>query len=203
MTLKVADATVMEALHEANRLCGNRILFMKEEVEREKAKVTVDVTEQPILEVVRKIVAGTSLTCTEKDGRVVVMPVAQKETVVRGTVSDDRGNPLPGVTVIIKGTGMGVVTDAEGKYALQLPGTQDVRLLFTFIGMKTQEVAYAGQKEVNVTMYEEATKMDEVVVTGYQNIDRRKNTSAVTSVKTDDIMLPSVTSIDKMLEGRV
>ena len=54
-----------------------------------------------------------------------------------------------------------------------------------------------------MTLHEEATEMDEVVVTGYQVIDKRKNTSAVTTVKVDDIMIPAATSIDQMLEGRV
>ena len=69
--------------------------------------------------------------------------------------------------------------------------------------MKPQEIAYTGQQEINVTLHEEATEIDEVVVTGYQVIDKRKNTSAVTTVKVDDIMIPAATSIDQMLEGRV
>ena len=76
------------------------------------------------------------------------------------------------VTVLIKGTALGVVTDADGNYSLELPGAQGVRLIFSFIGMKTQEMAYTGQAELNIVMQEDITEMDEVVVTGYQNIKK-------------------------------
>ena len=203
ITLKIADMAVTDALHEANRLCGNRIIFMKEEVDREKARVTLDVTERPMLEVVEKIIAATSLTCVEKDGRVVVTPKKQQEMMLRGVVKDADGAPLPGVTVAIKGVSIGVVTDAEGKYLLRLPETKGIRLIFSFVGMKTQEIVYTGQSEIDVTLHEEAISMAEVVVTGYQMIDKRKNTSSVTTVKMDDIMVPGATSLDQMLEGRV
>lgn len=203
ITLKVADVSVTDALHEANRLCGNRIIFMKEEVEREKARVTFDLTECPVLEVVEKIIAATSLTCVEKDGRVVVTPKQQQEVMLRGVVKNEQGIPLPGVTIAIKGAHIGVVTDMEGKYLLRLPDIQNIHLIFSFIGMKTQEMAYTGQQEINVTLLEEITQMEEVVITGYQVINRRKNTSSVTTVKMDDIMVPGAASLDQMLEGRV
>lgn len=203
LTLKITEATVADALREANRSCGNRILFMKEEVEREQKKVTLSMTDQPLLEVVKEIVAGTSLTCVEKDGRVIVKRAAPQEKVVRGVVKDEKGNPLPGVTVLIKGTGMGVVTDVEGNYALLIPDAKDVRLFFSFIGMKPQEIAYVGQQKLNIIMHDETTEMDEVVITGYQTIDRRKSTSSVTTVKMEDLNIPGVSSIDQMFEGRI
>ena len=76
-------------------------------------------------------------------------------------------------------------------------------LVFSFVGMKKQEVTYTGQEDIQVVMEEEVTEMDEVVITGYQVIDRKKLTSAITSVKAEDIMIPGVNSIDQMLEGRI
>lgn len=149
--------------------------------------------------------SGTGLSYTFKDNLIIIQGATQQaeEKKVNGKITDRQGHPLPGVTVMIKGTQMGVVTDANGKYTIALPDAKDIFLRFTFIGMKPQEIAYTGQQEINVTLHEEATEIDEVVVTGYQVIDKRKNTSAVTTVKVDDIMIPAATSIDQMLEGRV
>ena len=69
--------------------------------------------------------------------------------------------------------------------------------------MQTTSVKYAGQKEINVILYEDQKELDEVVVTGYQVLDKRTQTSAITTVKAEDIMIPGVTSIDQMLEGRI
>ncbi|MFR7876407.1 MAG: SusC/RagA family TonB-linked outer membrane protein, partial [Butyricimonas paravirosa] len=71
-----------------------------------------------------------------------------------------------------------------------------------FIGMKTQTIPYKGQ-DLTIVMEEDSQEMEEVVVTGYQVINKKKSTSAITSVKMDDIMIPGATSIDQMLEGRV
>ena len=113
------------------------------------------------------------------------------------------GVDLPGVTVVLKGTTTGVATANNGDFTMTLPRRDSMVLVFSFVGMKTKEVMWKGEKALSVVMEEEVNEMDEVVITGYQVIDRRKSTSAVTSVKMDDIMIPGVTTIDKMLEGQI
>ena len=122
---------------------------------------------------------------------------------IKGKVSDVRGSTMPGVTVLVKGTTIGTSTNVDGRFELSLPRQDKVDLVFSFIGMESQELAYTGQEELEVVMREEITEIEEVVVTGYQTIDRRKNTSAVTSVKAEDIMIPGAMTIDKMLEGQI
>lgn len=77
------------------------------------------------------------------------------------------------------------------------------RLIFTFVGFKQKRVAFKAGQRLVVTLEEEVEDLDEVVVTGYQVINRKKLTSAITSVKMEDIMIPGATSIDQMLEGRI
>ena len=122
---------------------------------------------------------------------------------IKGKVSDVRGSTMPGVTVLVKGTTIGTSTNVNGRFELSLPRQDKVDLVFSFIGMESQELAYTGQEELEVVMREDLVEMDEVVVTGYQTIDRRKNTSAVTSLSMDDIMIPGISSLDQMLEGQV
>ena len=121
---------------------------------------------------------------------------------IRGTITDKKKVPLPGVTVLIKGTTTGVSTDMNGKFEMVQPKDSNIVLLVSFIGMKTQTIPYKGQ-DLTIVMEEDSQEMEEVVVTGYQVINKKKSTSAITSVKMDDIMIPGATSIDQMLEGRV
>ena len=86
---------------------------------------------------------------------------------------------------------------------ITIPERDSVTLLFSFVGMKTKEVKWRGQTELTVVLEEDMNEMEEVVITGYQVIDRRKSTSAVSSVKMEDIMIPGVSTLDKMLEGQI
>ena len=128
----------------------------------------------------------------------------QKELLLRGLVMDKDGLPLPGAAIQVKGTKQGATTDANGEYSLLVKGVENPVLIFSFIGMESQEVAYKkGKHRINVTLQEAQQVMEEVVVTGYQVLDKRTQTSAITSLKMEDIILPGVTSVDQMLEGRV
>lgn len=157
-------------------------------------------------EALRQILAPTPFDYTVSEGVVVIRQRAaapQAGITIRGKVTDKRKQPIPGATVIIQGTTLGTTTVEDGTFVLEIPEREDITLLFSFIGMKSVAVRYTGQESLQVVLEEEATEIDEVVVTGYQTIDRRKNTSAVTSVKAENIMIPGVMTIDKMLEGQI
>lgn len=164
----------------------------------------------PLENILNEVLKGTGLYY-EIQGKVVVIKRnlssfvsdSSKIVTVKGVVKDTRGSGLPGVTVVLKGTTTGVATANNGDFTMTLPRRDSMVLVFSFVGMKTKEVMWKGEKALSVVMEEEVNEMDEVVITGYQVIDRRKSTSAVTSVKMDDIMIPGVTTIDKMLEGQI
>ena len=122
--------------------------------------------------------------------------------VVKGIVRDDKKEILPGVTILIKGTKLGTVTDANGKFELNLPDKKEVTLVFSFIGMATKELK-ADTTFMNVTMKESALEVDEVVVTGYERIERRKLTSSVLSVRGEDLLEGGAISLDQMLQGKL
>lgn len=203
ITMKVTDVTVLDALYEVNRLCGNLIFFMKEEVGRENTLVSVDVENLSLLETVKKIIEGTSLACNEKNGRLIVAPAVQMPVTVCGFVTDQRKSPMPGATVMVKGLTLGTVTDSRGWYKLSVPHLKDFTLVFSFIGMKEAERKYAGKDTINIILYEDVQAMDEVVVTGYGNVSKGSYTGASTTVKASDVMMAGVSSIDQMLQGVV
>lgn len=127
-------------------------------------------------------------------------PVVNKLEIA-GSVKDKQGNPLPGVTIVIKGSKYGFTTDLDGLFRFELSEVRDITLVFSFIGMETQEIVFNGQKFLEVVMTEEATQMDEVVVTGM--FERRKEgyTGSATVVKGDDLKKFSKTSIAKALSA--
>ncbi len=143
---------------------------------------------------------------SRRDGKVTEAPAATKKIVIEGQVTDIGREPLAGVTVRMRGTTKGVSTDANGSYrlALDVPENTDITLMFSFVGMETKSVKYTGQAKINVILKENESMMDEVVVqTGYQTLDKRKITSAVTTLKMKDINVPSLATVDLMLEGHV
>jgi TonB-linked SusC/RagA family outer membrane protein len=121
---------------------------------------------------------------------------------VSGVVTDAAdGQPLPGVSVVVKGTTVSTSTDANGRYTINVAG--DVTLVFTFMGMKAQEVAVAGRAAIDVALDVEAKRLDDVVVVAYGTTTKEKFTGAVAVIKSDKIAKEQASNVSKSLEGKV
>ena len=183
-------------------------LFSNNELDMYR-EVTLELREYTLKELYDYLLKGTGLEFEILNSYIVIRPVhAGKEGIlemheVKGKVSDEKGDPLPGVSIVLKGSSRGVITDGNGEYRILLSKTDHVILLFSFIGKRTKQVEYLGRGDLNIVMVDENQEVEEVVITGYQNISKRHLTSAVTSMKASDIMLPGVSTIDRMLEGHV
>ncbi|MCB0486275.1 MAG: SusC/RagA family TonB-linked outer membrane protein, partial [Flavobacteriaceae bacterium] len=128
---------------------------------------------------------------------IVHMVYAQEKTVT-GTVSDESG-PLPGVSILVKGTTVGTETDFDGKYAIQVK-TGDV-LVFSYVGMLTQQVTVGTSNVINVVMQNDNV-LDEVVVIGYGTQKKSEVTGAISQVKGEDMAQLITPSFDQQLAGR-
>ncbi len=169
-------------------------------------KVSLSVKDEELESVLKKVL-GEKYNWEIVNNLIVVKTNNQddqkKTTFFTGVVLDEKNSPLPGVTVRIKGSTTGTATDIDGVYKFSHSGQGQVVLVFSFVGFKTQEVEVKDAKSLSIILKEDITEMEEVVVTGYQQIDKRHLTSAVTSVKIEDIEVPGINRIDAMLEGRV
>ncbi|WP_421918907.1 SusC/RagA family TonB-linked outer membrane protein [Marinifilum sp.] len=125
----------------------------------------------------------------------------QQEQKITGTVTDDSGIGLPGVSISIKGTTTGTVTDVYGKY--QISASPTGVLVFSFVGMKTQEVNINDQKIINVTLENDAIGLDEIVAVGYGYQKKANLTGATTIVKSEELVKRPVSNSASMLQGRV
>jgi len=158
-------------------------------------KVNIDVTDRHINEVLNQLFAGTNINYEIIDRHILLSKknvdneilAQQQQITVRGQVRDAQGNPLPGVTVVVKGTTQGTITDTEGRYSLSnVPG--NAVLIFSFVGMQTVEIAAEGKQQIDVVMEEETIALEEIVAVGYGTQKKANLTGATTSVNMDDVL---------------
>ncbi|MFC4874504.1 SusC/RagA family TonB-linked outer membrane protein [Negadavirga shengliensis] len=130
------------------------------------------------------------------------MAFSQSRTV-RGTViSSEDGQPIPGVTILVKGTSVGTITDFDGNYEIDIPSGENT-LIFRFVGLQTQEINVGNRPTVNISMISEITALSEVVVTAYGDQTRREVTGAIASVKGQVFQDLPMQSFDRAMQGRV
>ena len=131
---------------------------------------------------------------------VLAQSVTAQNLIVSGKISNTSGEPVPGVTIVVKGTTSGTITDSNGHYNLANVSA-DAVLLFSFVGMKTQEIKVAGKTTINLTMEEEAIGLEEVVAIGYGTVKKQDLTGAVASVGGDDIAQRKTIRVSQALQG--
>ncbi|WP_158872242.1 SusC/RagA family TonB-linked outer membrane protein [Maribellus comscasis] len=124
----------------------------------------------------------------------------QQQKTVSGRVIDSEGQPLPGVTVVVKGTTQGTVTSADGEYSLS-GITTNVTLQFSFVGMKTQEILAEGQTTINVRMEADAIGIEEVVAIGYGTQKKVNMTGAVDVVTSEKLTNRQAPTVSQLLQG--
>lgn len=127
----------------------------------------------------------------------------QAKTTVKGVVKDENGDPIPGASVMLKGTKTGTITDIDGRFSLAYSPDKKAELLVSFVGMGTQTVSINGKSTVNVRLTTEASALDEVVVTGYGTSKRKDLTGSVSRVGQAELKAaPMTNNIQGMLQGR-
>ena len=165
--------------------------------------ITVKAKDKTILQILDECLEGTNLTYEISGSAIVIKKRKKPKVTISGWIRDTSGEALPGATVTIRGSKQGAIAGLDGHYSFNIPAQEGLILTFSFIGMEKKTVKYTGKKTINVTLSGSSTEIDEVVVTGYQNIQRRDLVGSITTIKAKDIIMPSYTTIDQMLQGRV
>lgn len=169
-------------------------------------KVNVTANDQLINVILDNLFAGTEIKYTITDRKIILAPIFLSEKsevqqrIVSGTVTTSDGKPVPGVTVRIKGISVGALTDDMGRYSLaDVP--QNATLLFSFIGMETQEILSDGRGIIDVILKETQIGLDEVVVIGYGTQKKVNVIGSVTTVATEELNTAPVSMISNALAG--
>ena len=187
VSFSAENMRVEEIIKHVRSISGYKFLFNHEELRTAGTK-SVKFANTPIREVMNEVLRGTNLTYRLEKDVIVIYPIVvtardsvQKSVTVKGVVKDEKGATLPGVTVLLKGTTIGVTTDEDGKFSLTIPESPNAEFLFSFVGMIPQTVLYRNMPKGDwtVVMKEEVMEVDEVVVTGL--LTRKKSGFAGTT----------------------
>ncbi len=217
ISLKMENASLEEVIWSIKELTEFKFFYQNDEIEEIKG-LDVEFSEQTIDAILDECLKNTELTyeivhkaiIIHKDPNKVEPPGKlpatkediEQEKTIKGKVSDNKGLPLPGVTIIVKGTTIGTVTDADGNFSLDVPVTTEI-LQFSFVGMKLQEVILDGQTELNIVLEEEMADLEEVVVIGYGVQKKISVTGAVSAVQTEELTQSSAATLDNALAGKL
>ncbi len=206
ITVGMQGATIDEVIKEVRETSGYRFLYRVEEVNR-FGKRDIDVRDAKVSDFLEQLLQNTDLTY-EVENEVIIIRPGQKKAmpqvkvlVVSGKVTDEKNMALPGATVLLKGTSYGVVTDANGKFRMEVPEKDSVMLLVSFVGMETRQVfAGKGQTEILVSLNPDVKEMQEVVVTGYGNVRKTSFTGNSVTVSKEELMAVSKSNVIKALQ---
>ena len=132
---------------------------------------------------------------------VAIPAIGFAQKAIKGTVTDELGEPLIGVNVTVKGTSSGVITDIDGKYTIEAREGQTIN--FSYVGMNPIAVKVGNRSVINVTMQPNSEFLDEVIVVGYGQQKKSSITGAVSAIKGDELLSAPSTQLTQMLGGKV
>jgi TonB-dependent starch-binding outer membrane protein SusC len=133
---------------------------------------------------------------------VFVMQVSAQGTKIQGKVVDATGEPIPGVTVVLKGTTIGAVTDISGLYSFEVNVSDNSILVFSYVGMKPKEVAINGQNQIDVTLEDDVLGLDEVIVVGYGSQQKKDVTGSVEVINSKKMEGRPNTQFGDLIQGK-
>ena len=208
--LKMSDATLSQVFRNIEQLTEYMFIYKSEDVQSIQ-HINVDVRQTMVRDVLEKCLENTGLSFLFKENVIIIQKKTtdqeKKENRITGKVTDEKKEPLPGVTVIIKGTKLGTVTDVDGTYTLAVPVGNNA-LVFSMIGMKQKEEVIGKRTQIDVVMEEEISELEDVVVTGYytgaartitaEELQMGGNQNILTALQNVD---PSFMKIDNNLAG--
>lgn len=209
LNLNLRNSSVEKVLFRIEEQSNYVFLYNKDMIDVDRS-VSIDVEKASIREVLDRLFTGSGVTYQILDRQIVLSPEFSNASDpvrsgqplnVSGKVSDAAGVPLPGVTIVVKGSTVGVTSGVDGSYSIRnVPA--DAVLVFSFVGMLKQEIPVAGLQVIDVTMLEDQLALEEVVVVGYGQMKRSDLTGSLVSVTSDAVMKAVPTSIDQVLQGR-
>ncbi len=205
LNVSYKNGTIKEILRSIEDQTDYFFMYKNEEINTDR-KVNIDLQDQSIERVLSLLFDNSGVRYEIRNRQIILKNIAgkdpQKMLTVLGKVTDSAGMPLPGVALMVKGTTNGTVTSVEGNYQLgNVP--ENAVLVFSFVGMKTEEIELKGRTVVDVTLSDETIGIDEVVAIGYANARKQDLSGAVSTVKVGDSNKGRPTNLATILQGQI
>jgi TonB-dependent starch-binding outer membrane protein SusC len=210
LTLNLDDVKVASVIEEIEKQSDFYFLFNAKLIDVER-KVSLSAKDEKISDILSSLFSGTGINHLVYDKQIILTPseaknmaaTVQQQRQVTGTITETiSGQPMAGVTVLVKGTTVGTITDFSGKFSLNVPDPANNILVLSFVGFTAKEVPIAGRSVVDITLDEELTGLDEVVVIGYGTARRSDLVGATSSISTKDVINQPAARVDQVLQGR-
>lgn len=216
ISLTLKEVSVEQVLSKIESLSEFNFLYNDNEVKFDRI-VTIDVRNERISNILQKLFVGTNITYDVIDKQIVLKASAfksieksktlTKKTLtqvgeITGQVTDENGLPLPGASIIVKGTTTGATTDHDGKFSLKIADDSTI-LVVSYVGFGTKEIVINGQTVINVKLIAEASNLNEIVVIGYGKVKRSDLTGAISSVTAKELKKGVIFSTEQLLQGKV
>ncbi len=210
ISLSVTNAKLLEVLNIIEKQTAVSFFFQREQINLDQ-RISLDVKDADLNEVLTLVFNGQSITFNQVSNKLIVLknktekPVMEKkqdvvENKVKGRVTDNKGEVIPGVSIVIKGTTQGTITDMDGNYEIKVPINSI--LVFSFIGMQPHEVRITNQTKLDIVLESGDVDIDEVVVVGFGAQRKTSVVSSLSSVKPADITVPT-RNLTNSLAGQV
>ena len=217
LTVNAKDASIVEIFEDIEVQSEFVFIYQNETVDN-KNKYNIDLKNSTVDEILEILLKDSGTTYEINDRQVIITPKdsipAKKSTLdsgkgdvdqpkrLTGTVANKDGEPIPGVTVFIKGTTQGTITDLDGNFSIaDVP--EDAILSVSFIGLKSQEISVAGKNNFKIIMEEDAFGIEEVVAIGYGVAKKSDLTGSTTSVNADDFNNGAIMAPEQLMQGKV
>ena len=190
VSLNLKNATLQQVIWAIESQTNFIFMYSKDDLDK-SGKVSVNLSNEHVEKILEKCLQGTGLTYVIQDEVIVLRPQTRMtlpgKLTLTGLVVDRQGNSLPGVTILLKGTSMGSVTDARGNFKFEIPEMEEMVLVFSFVGMKKKEVIYRGEEVLKIVLEEETAEMEEVVVTGIFERKKESFTGSATTYSSREL----------------
>ncbi|MFV0267344.1 MAG: SusC/RagA family TonB-linked outer membrane protein [Draconibacterium sp.] len=207
-SMKLNNVTLKQVFHEIEKN-SEFIIVYSDDLVNVNQKVDVSVSEVTVDNLLEQALQETDLTYKISDRQIAVMKKAdnmlsipQEKKTVTGIVNDSKGEPLTGVTIVLRGTMTGTVSDADGKFTLDVPATGGA-LSLSFVGFQTQEVEISDQTIFNIVMEEDVMQLEEVVAIGYGVQQKREVSGSISNVSEDEFNKGLTKDAVDLLKGKV
>ena len=203
VSLKLNEVEISKALNSIEKQGTYRFLY-NSRLGSINRKISIDVSNSEIKDVMDRLLAGTTLTYKLLENNLIVVlaaGVTQQDIKITGKITGDNGEPLANVSVIVKGSDRGATTDFTGSFTLTVP--ENATLTISYIGYVSQEIAVNSQSVINIKLARSTLQMDQVVVVGYGTQRKIDVTGAVGQVKGDEIAKQASTNPISGLQGKV
>ncbi len=210
LDIKLKNGSILDLIEMVEKQSEFVFLYKDEDLNLQK-KLTVNLKEATISQVLKEGFKEQNVAWDVYDRQIVLRKAGNpsaatvnslQQRTVTGVISDQQGLPLPGVSVVVKGTTTGTVTDADGKFSLTIPAGADI-LQFSFVGMVTQEISIGDRTAFTVVMEEEITELAEIVAVGYGEMSRERVSTSISKID-ENVMLNTITGTPgSLLQGTI